>query len=63
MGAEAAFNTLDADLSLFLLGANDFRQRIDLPIDQATVEESARILCEGWEAGIERGADRCRPEL
>ena len=39
MGAEAAFNTLDADLSLFLLGANDFRQRIDLPIDQATVEE------------------------
>lgn len=39
MGAEAAFNTLDADLSLFVLGPDDTRERIDLPIDQATVEE------------------------
>ena len=39
MGAEAAFNTLDADLNLFVLGPEGLRERIDLPIDQATVEE------------------------
>ena len=38
-GAEAALNTLDADLNLFVLGANGERERIDLPIDQATVKE------------------------
>ena len=39
MGAEGALNTLDADLNLFLLGPDGSRERIDLPIDQATVEE------------------------
>ena len=38
-GAEAALNTLDADLNLFVLGEDGERERIDLPIDQATVEE------------------------
>lgn len=38
-GAEAALNTLDADLNLFLLGEDGMRTRIDLPIDQATVKE------------------------
>ncbi|WP_162888077.1 TonB-dependent receptor [Sphingomonas mesophila] len=39
MGAEAALNTLDADLALFDLGPGGVRTRIDLPIDQAAVEE------------------------
>lgn len=39
MGAEAALNTLEADLNLFLLGSGGARTKIDLPIDQATVEE------------------------
>lgn len=43
-GAEAALNTLDADLNLFILGPDGQRERIDLPIDQATVEEKRAEL-------------------
>jgi hypothetical protein len=43
-GAEAAFNSLDADLSLFILGPEGFKERIDLPIDTATVEEKRAEL-------------------
>ncbi|HET9398134.1 MAG TPA: TonB-dependent receptor [Sphingomicrobium sp.] len=39
MGAEAALNTLDADLSLFVLNGDGSKDRIDLPIDSATVKE------------------------
>lgn len=39
MGAEAALNTLDADLNLFVLDSDGNKTRIDLPIDTATVEE------------------------
>ncbi len=38
-GVEAVYNTLDARNELFLVGAGDMRTRIDLPIDEATVEE------------------------
>lgn len=38
-GAEAALNTLDADLALFVVGADGAKERIDLPIDQAQVKE------------------------
>ena len=43
-GAEAALNTLDADLNLFVLGPDGERERIDLPIDQATVKEKRAEL-------------------
>lgn len=43
-GAEAALNTLDADLNLFVLAADGSRERIDLPIDQATVKEKRAEL-------------------
>ena len=39
MGAEAALNKLDAALTLSLLDADGNKQQIDLPIDNATVEE------------------------
>ena len=38
-GAEAALNTLDADLNLFIVGPDGVKTRFDLPIDQATVKE------------------------
>ena len=38
-GAEAALNTLDADLNLFVIDSDGVKERIDLPIDSATVEE------------------------
>ena len=38
-GGEAAFNSLDADLNLFVFGEDGAKERIDLPIDHATVEE------------------------
>lgn len=43
-GAEAALNTLDADLNLFILGSDGEKERIDLPIDQATVREKRAEL-------------------
>lgn len=38
-GAEAALNTLDYSNDLYLLSAGGLRDRIDLPLDQATVKE------------------------
>lgn len=39
MGGEAALNTLDYNLDLYVLGAGGARDRIDLPLDNATVSE------------------------
>ena len=39
VGAEAVLNTLDSDVQLFGIDANGTRNRINLPIDQAEVEE------------------------
>lgn len=39
IGGEVAFNKLENATDLFLLGAGGGRTRIDLPIDQATVQE------------------------
>ena len=38
-GAEVALNTLDYALDLFILGPDGARDRLDLPIDNATVRE------------------------
>lgn len=38
-GGEAVLNTLDSTVELFLIGAGGERTRIDLPIDDAEVEE------------------------
>ena len=38
-GVEWAFNRLDSDVQLFSVGSGGARTRIDLPIDQAVVEE------------------------
>jgi len=38
-GAEGVLNSLDHDVSLFLLGPGDQRDRINLPLDEATVRE------------------------
>ncbi len=38
-GAEGAFNRLRSDVQLFSVGAGGVRTRIDLPVDQATVQE------------------------
>lgn len=38
-GGEAVLNTLDSAVELFLIGPGGNRTRIDLPIDEATVEE------------------------
>lgn len=38
-GAEGAYNSLDSDVQLFSIGSGGARSRIDLPIDQALVEE------------------------
>ena len=38
-GGEAVLNTLDSSVELFLIGEGGQRTRIDLPIDDATVEE------------------------
>lgn len=38
-GAEAAYNRLKNETDLFVLGPNGARTRIDLPIDQAVVDE------------------------
>lgn len=39
LAAEAALNTLDYGLDLYLLGPDGARDRIDLPLDDATVKE------------------------
>ena len=39
-GVEATFNTLDYHLDLFILGPGGARDRLDLPIDDATVREA-----------------------
>jgi hypothetical protein len=39
MGAEAALNRLDSDVGLFDIAADGSRARIELPLDQAVVEE------------------------
>jgi hypothetical protein len=39
MGAEGAYNSLDSDVQLFAIDEGGARRRIDLPIDQALVEE------------------------
>jgi len=39
IGSEAVLNRLDSDVGLFSVAANGTRSRIDLPIDQAVVEE------------------------
>jgi hypothetical protein len=38
-GAEGAYNSLDSDVQLFAIEDGGARRRIDLPIDQAVVEE------------------------
>jgi outer membrane receptor protein involved in Fe transport len=39
VGAEGALNSLDSDVQLFGIGEGGARTRIDLPVDQAKVEE------------------------
>ena len=63
-GAEVALNTLDYQNDLFILGPGGARTRIDLPIDDATVQRNARRgLRQGRQAGLARVAGRRRAQL
>lgn len=43
-GAEVALNTLDSQVGLFVFGPDGTRERIDLPVDDATVREKRAEL-------------------